>query len=271
MLSCEAIKMRFTSILLLFVFISIPVVHTFLSPLHSSYELAQKLSIKGNIDNSHNHEHSKEVLYWSIEIMERLPYTLSALEVSMVGHCSLLHDFMDAKYVDFSKEIRAHLLSFYENKYVDVMMNIMGTMSYSKIVSHDGEVCFPDWISMSAFATVFHIIREADLLSSYNIARMVEYRLYNKNYYISFEPNCSMEHSIIKEIEKLYFNRMDKLVERKLFVHKSSHELATAIATVSKIKLSLLNSVDLHKNLDILRIVNYLSIDDLIERIDWIN
>jgi hypothetical protein len=203
------------------------------SPIHASFKLAKKLSIIGNIDDSHNYKHSKEVLFWSIEIMERLPYRLSSPEISMVAECSILHDFMDSKYTDFSKEIKTHLLAQHSQKNTEVMMNIMNTMSYSKIVSPDTQqVCYPDWITMSPFKHVFHIVREADLLSSYNLARM------------------------------------GKLIERNLFVHPSTRKLAECLAEVSSMKLSLLDRVNLRGDLDILRHVNYLSIDNLVDRID---
>lgn len=239
----------------------------FPTPFYSSYNFAKQLSVAGHIDNSHNHEHSKEVLFWSIEIIERLPFQLSKLELDMVSQCSLLHDFMDSKYTNFSNEIRTHLMSYYTKEHVDIMMDIMNTMSYSKIVSPNNEVCYPDWVSMSPFSNVFHITREADLLSSYNIARMIEFRIYNKNYRIPLHT----EESIKKEVKELYFERMDKLIERNLFVHKSTIPLAKSLAEISKLKLGLIDNFNLNRNFDILRIVNYLSIDDLVKRLEWID
>lgn len=263
--------LRFFTIIFILCLKSVQTFPTNISPLYASYNFAKQLSVAGHIDNSHNHEHSKEVLFWSIEIIERLPYQLSKLEADMVGQCSLLHDFMDSKYINFSNEIRTHLMSYYTKPHVDVMMDIMNTMSYSKIVSSDNEVCYPDWVSISPFKNVFHITREADLLSSYNIARMIEFRIYNKNYRVPLQPNQSSDESIIREVKELYNNRMDKLIERNLFVHKSTIPLAKSLAEISKLKLGLIDNFNLNRNFDILRIVNYLSIDNLVKRFQWID
>lgn len=245
-----------------------PVYNTF----RSSYELAKKLSQIGCIDNSHNHEHSKEVLFWSIEIIERLPYQLTQLELSMIGECALLHDFMDSKYMNFKHQVRSHLSLYYKEEDVNIMMNIMKTMSYSKIVLPDGTVCFPEWVEMSPFSHVFHVVREADLLSSYNIARMIEFRIYNQNHQkkIVLLPKQSMEDAIKQEVRELYFERMDKLIGRNLFVHKSTADLAKHLAEISKMKLELLTSFNLNRNLDIFRIINHLKIDDLIQKMECI-
>jgi HD superfamily phosphodiesterase len=224
-----------------------------------------------NIDDSHNYKHSKEVLHWSIEIMERLPYLLSRHEITMIAECCILHDLMDSKYTDFSKEIRAHLLTKHSTRHTDVMMNIMNTMSYSKIVSSDThEVCYPDWITMSPFKHAFHIVREADLLSSYNLARMVEFRLFNKTKYELYSRN-DIQKTIRTEVRELYNERMGKLIERNLFIHPSTRKLAESLDEVSKIKLSLIDYVDLNHNLDILRHVNYLSLDNLVDRLNRMN
>lgn len=236
------------------------------SPLYSSYEFAKILSREGRIDNSHNHEHSKEVLYWSTKIIERLPFQLSHSELIMVGQCCILHDFMDSKYKNFANEIRSHLTSYHEKNEVDVMMNIMNTMSYSKIVFPDNTICYPEWVSYSPYENIFHIVREADLLSSYNIARMIEFRIYNHNYRAPLKPNQTIEESIKYEVRKLYHDRMDKLIEKNLYFHDSTVGLAKTLAEVSKIKLELLDNFNLGRNFDIFRIVNYLIIDDLIQR-----
>lgn len=241
-----------------------------MSPFYASYQLAKQLSVAGHVDNSHNHEHSKEVLFWSLEIMERLPFQLSKLEVDMIGQCSILHDFMDSKYINFSNEIRVHLIRYYTKPHVDIMMNIMNSMSYSKIVLSDNTIYYPDWVSMSPFKNVFHVTREADLLSSYNIARMIEFRIYNPNYRVPTRPNQKPEECIKIDVKKLYFERMDTLIDRNLFVHKSTVKLAKSLAEISKLKLGLMDNFNLNLNFDILRIVNYLSIDDLIKRLETI-
>ncbi len=236
--------------------------NSFFEPLYPSYTLVKKLSKIGNIDNSHNHNHSKEVLFWSTEIIKRLPFQLSQNEILMIGQCSLLHDLIDPKYSDFSIEVETHLKKYHSKHDVYFMMKIMKTMSYSKIVSPQGTIHYPQWIYNSPFATSFHITREADLLSSYNIARMIEYR---KN--IGTYSN----HEIKKEVVDLYNDRMDKLVSRQLFFFDTTKNIATSLEKIAKLKLQLIPYIDIHQNLDILRIINYLSIHDLIYQLELLD
>lgn len=261
-----------------------------LPALKASYHLARELSARADIDGSHNHEHSKEVLYWSTQIIKRLPFALTTTELFMVAHCSILHDLMDSKYEDFSVDIRDHLRQIFPARETEVMMDVMGTMSYSKIFnSTTQEVCFPDWIStlspsvfMSpSYSTVFHITREADLMSSYNIARMIEYRLYNKRYRLcrgrslhdDTLTRMEKDECIVRDVTALYNDRMDRLIERRMFVHPTTEDLARSVSQVAKLKLELLSEYSVsffHDHLDILRIVNHLSIDRLIDTIGWI-
>ena len=233
--------------------------NSFFEPLYTSYTLTKQLSKIGNIDNSHNYNHSKEVLFWSNEIIKRLSFQLSKKDLLIVGQCALLHDLVDPKYTDFSKEVETHLIQYHSTYDVNYMMKIMKTMSYSKIVSSDGIVKFPDWLTYSPFCHTFHITREADLLSSYNIARMIEYRQQIGDY---------TNDEIIKESFELYNDRMDKLISRRLFYFDTTIDLAKSLQQIGKLKLELLPFVNINNNLDILRIINYLSIHDLIEKFE---
>lgn len=233
--------------------------NSFFEPLFPSYLLVNKLSQIGNIDNSHNSNHSKEVLFWSHEIIKSLPFKLPKKDLLMVGQCAILHDLVDPKYTDFSKEVEKHLKQYHTPYDVHFMMKIMNTMSYSKIVSSEGIVHFPDWLIYSPFANAFHITREADLLSSYNIARMIEYRQQSGIY---------TNDQIKKESIELYHDRMEKLIARRLFVFDTTIHLAKSLQQIGKLKLELLPSLDIDDNLDILRIVNYISIHDLIYKFE---
>jgi hypothetical protein len=232
---------------------------SFFDPLYPSYQLVKKLSKIGNIDNSHNHNHAKEVLFWSTEIIKQLPFSLSRDEILMIGQCSLLHDLIDPKYTDFSIEVETHLKKYHSTRDVYFMMKIMNTMSYSKIVSPQGIIHYPKWVSNSPYLNTFHITREADLLSSYNIARMIEYRENMGTY---------TDNEIKKEVIELYHNRMDKLISRQLFYFDTTIEIAKSLEQIGKLKLQLVSYINIHKNLDILRFINYLSIHDLISKFD---
>lgn len=227
---------------------------SFYEPLYSSYKLVEKLSKVGSIDESHNEVHSKEVLYWTTKIIDTLPFKLEQEELLLIGQCALLHDLVDSKYTDFSVEVTEHLTQYHSTDTVCNLLKILHTMSYSKIVSKN-KISYPQWIESSDYVNVYHIVREADLLASYNIARMIKYRQNKGNF---------TKKQIINEVKEIYNNRMKTLVKRDLFYYKNTQDLAQALNTVALLKLELLDTVDFNSNMDILKIVNYLSIHDLI-------
>lgn len=246
-------------LLYLLVMICTPLVIGFchgFAPLYDSYCLARKLSEEAGIDASHNHFHSKEVLFWACALLEGGGENIGKDDALMIGQCAILHDMMDSKYTDFSDVVRDHLGSSHPLSDVDRMMTVMNSMSYSKIVLPDGTINMPEGGDV-----IFHTVREADLLSSFNIARMIEYR-------ISGRLGDMSDDDIRKEVVGLYMERMSRLQERNLFVTKKGRALATALDAIGRIRLPLLDHIDLYGNLDILRIVNHISIHDVICRME---
>lgn len=232
---------------------------TFFDPLFSSYNLNKEWSQIIPIDDSHNEKHGKEVLFWAQEIVQSLDYKIHKNDLLMIGHCCLLHDLMDRKYKDLSTEVELHLERFHRPHEVELMMNVMKDMSYSKTVKQN-QFILPEWLNESPFQDVFHITREADLLASYNLARMIEYRR-------AQNPFMKKEEGI-QECIDLFYNRMERLDKIGVFVHPSAKKKAEHLKVISKLKLDLLPTVYEYKNLDILRIVNHLSIFDLVKKMN---
>lgn len=230
-------------------------------PLFSSYHLAKELGQIVPIDDSHNHKHGKEVLYWSQKIIRSLDYKLPQKDLLMIGHCSLLHDLIDHKYADLTENVLAHLERYHKPHEVDLMMNVMRDMSYSKTVKNHRMV-LPDWLEESPFQDVFHITREADLLSSFNLARMIEYRRARSPF---IDPEKGIE-----ECQDLFRKRMSCLEKDGLFLHLPAKQLAASLCAVARLKLELLPTVYSATNLDILRIVNHLTIYDLVREMESI-
>lgn len=225
--------------------------------LYDSYALTKILSLKGNIDDSHNHLHAKEVLFWA-NILVRKEKVRDEQELLMIGRCALLHDMMDHKYTDFSDRVREHLECFHSIDDVDYMMDRMKAMSYHKIVRSDGFVVMP----YPDTDRVFHIVREADLLSSFNIARMVEFRLRNKDL---------SDDEIRRDVLDVYSTRMGTLCEKGLFTTRTGNRIASSLDMICRFRLSFINHIDLYGNLDILRIVNYISIHDLVSELEHLS
>ena len=236
---------------------------SYLEPVFSSYKLTKELGIKAGVDRSHNHHHAMEVLFWACDIMRQNLDTLHhPREIQMIAQCSLLHDTIDEKYTDFSPQVRNHLQEWYEEKETDMLMRIMKDMSYSKVMEHG----FPHWclehdLSWN-YTMIYHVVREADLLSSYNLARMIEYRKYNKKMMIKNYTDTMIR----KEMVDLYEIRMGKLIPNGLFVHPSSRERASQLDAIARLRLLLLPSLDIttSSQLDILRNIDHLNIFTLI-------
>lgn len=212
-----------------------------------SYHLVCDLSRKGNIDESHNEIHSKENLFWATELMKRSPKKWTSWEYDMIGHCSILHDMMDHKYTDYSEIVKDHLQQKFTEEETTDMMIIMKSMSYSKTMIDEKPV-FPDWLNQSGLENIYHTVREADLLSSYNLARIIYYSQ-NKH------PEYS-DRQLKQEVKELFYKRMDKLIDRGFFVSNESISLATSVHEVTKLKLFLVDHIDIQKNIDILKIVD---------------
>lgn len=241
------------------VFIFPSIVFGFFDPLYSSYQMVKQYSQAANIDNSHNHNHAKEVLFWAQKIIEKHPKKLLKRDILCIGQISLLHDLIDPKYHDFSQEVQEHLERYHAPFEVDIMMKVMKSMSYRKTF-HGNKVFFPAWLEDSPFFEIYHIPREADLLASYDVARMVEFRRAKSPFLNSTDG--------IQECIELFENRMSKLLSNGFFVHSQTVELASSLEKISKLKMELLPTVYEYKNLDILRIVHYLSIFDLIPNME---
>ena len=233
----------------------------FFDPLYSSYQLNKELSWIGGIDDSHNHKHAKEVLFWAQEIIKNVPQRLYKRDLLMIGQCCLLHDLMDRKYTDFSDQVAEHLDRFHPIHETELMLKVMKTMSYSKTVFEDS-VVFPEWLQDSPFDNVYHITREADLLAAYNTARMIEFRR-AKHGDLSFKE-------VQEEVMNLYDKRISKMISKGLFINPSSKEIAKHLHAVAEYKIKLVPNLNSFQNLDILRIVNHLSIYDLVREMDSI-
>ena len=227
--------------------------------LYHSYHLVKILSQKYNIDESHNHVHSKEVLFFGMKIMEN--HDLSTQQALMCSQCMILHDMIDKKYdTNLYVSVENHLRRYFSKEDIKKMFFIMENMSYSKTVQNNNntiKLIYPSFKNDDNLKKMFHIVREADLLSSYNIARMIYYRK-NRN------PNMTWN-TICKETKDLYNNRMKKLISNGCFYHKSSEYLAYPLYQISLYKIKILDNLDENDNLDILKIIDYLRFDELIQ------
>jgi HD superfamily phosphodiesterase len=129
------------------------------------------------IDESHAVKHSMEVFHLANQIYQKevvkFPYLEKQKEVIFLS--AILHDMCDKKYMTEEKGIER--IQDYVRKHdmlgeVDIHMmgKIISTMSYSK-VKKDG---YPD---LKEYQMAYHIVREADLLSAYDVDRCIIYSM----------------------------------------------------------------------------------------------
>jgi hypothetical protein len=164
-------------------------------------------SIKHNIDESHALKHSMEVFGFAKKIYDSEIMANPHLEnqKSIIYMAAIGHDMCDKKYMDESEGIlkyKEYLSEFMTSDDLSIMGNIISTMSYSKVKVNG----YPD---LCEYQLAYHIVREADLLSGYDIDRSVIYKMYKNK----FEYSEALKESLL-----LFDNRVFKMREDNLFI-----------------------------------------------------
>jgi hypothetical protein len=163
------------------------------------------------IDESHALKHSMEVYGFAKKIYESelksKPYLEKQKEIIYMA--SIGHDMCDKKYMDEKEGIeryQKYLSEFMTPDDLETIGNIIGTMSYSKVKTNG----YPD---LGEYQLAYHIVREADLLASYDIDRCIMYRMHSRN------ANYS---TALTQALDLFDYRVFKLLKDKLFVTEYS-------------------------------------------------
>jgi HD superfamily phosphodiesterase len=168
-----------------------------------------------NIDESHGLKHSMDVFYFSNKIYQNELLKNPNIEKhkNIIDTSSILHDMCDKKYMDEDKGIK-RIYDYMENKIsneeLDISIQIMKTMSYSKVKKNG----FP---TFNEYQLAYNIVREADLLASYDFDRCIIYQMLrnNNDYEKAYEDAIN-----------LFDNRVFKYLDEKLFTLDYSRNLA---------------------------------------------
>jgi len=172
---------------------------------------------KFSIDDSHGLKHSMDVFKYSQRILKneivQKPFLQDQERVIYTS--ALLHDMCDNKYMDENEglvRIRTFITSDlqYSTVETEAICNIISTMSYSKVKKNG----FPD---VNEFQTAYHIVRESDLLTAYDIDRCIVFNMnrYDIDYIQSITDACN-----------LYTVRMKKHIIDNLFTTKTGLSIA---------------------------------------------
>ena len=177
------------------------------SIINIAFDFVAFTSKKYNIDESHALKHSMDVFHIASNIyndeVKKNPLLLKQYDI--IALSSIIHDMCDKKYMNENiglENINHYFSPYLEKNKMKVVNDIISTMSYSKVIKNG----FPN---LKKYQTSYHIVREADLLSAYDIDRCIIYgMMVEKINYID---------SINRAIE-LFDNRVLKYYENNLFV-----------------------------------------------------
>jgi hypothetical protein len=161
---------------------------------------------KYGIDESHALKHAMEVYGISNKIYNSELEKNSYLEIQLpvIVMAAIGHDMCDKKYMDEKEGIikyQNYLSDLMRSEELVIMGKIISTMSYSKVKANG----YPD---LGEYQLAYNIVREADLLSAYDIDRCIMYTMYRDKILYSDALKLALE---------LFDNRVFKMRSDRLF------------------------------------------------------
>ena len=171
-------------------------------------------SNKYKIDESHGLKHSMDVLQYAYKIFnaEKINYPEILNHERIIYTSALVHDMCDKKYMNEDEgisNIEEFLKTKIEPNELDIIKQIISTMSYSKVKKNN----FLNYPDLGEYQMAYHIVREADLLTAYDIDRCIIYQMYKLD--DTFE-------SSFDNASKLFDNRVLKHFDNNLFITEYS-------------------------------------------------
>lgn len=193
------------------------------------FKFVIKTSAFYKIDESHALKHSMDVYHFGNQILNEEIKNNPILQNNkiIIDTCCVLHDMCDKKYMN-EKEGLNNINNFLSDKIeeskINVINDIISTMSYSKVQKNG----FPD---LKEYNEIYHIVRQADILSAYDIDRAIMYAMIvdNKNY------KDALDDSI-----ELFNNRVLLHIYDDSFYHKSALEIGKKLHKDALFKINLL-------------------------------
>ena len=171
-----------------------------------------------NIDETHALKHSMDVYYFSNKIYESelANNTFLINHKKIIDTSAILHDMCDKKYMDEKiglTKISEYMKGKISDSELDISLKIISTMSYSTVKKNG----FPE---LGEHQLAYDIVREADLLASYDFDRCIMYQMYKNN--DSYEDSFT-------NAKKVFENRVLKYNEDKLFKTDYSIKLSNKL------------------------------------------
>lgn len=170
------------------------------------------------IDESHGFDHSMKTLLWSLKITKDM--TITNHESQVIKIACLLHDMCDKKYMDEmfgAYRIKLFLMDLKLNQLIiEDILFIITTMSYSKVIKNG----YPNFDGDESLEKCYHIVRNSDLLESYDPERCIAYHI--------IRCNGTREEGILKMVD-IFETRILRLIENGYINIQSAKEYATKL------------------------------------------
>lgn len=184
----------------------------------AAFQCVKELSLLFHIDESHSLKHAMEVLSYTMQSYRHHVYAHPYLieQQKVLYTAAIVHDMCDKKYVDETVGLRAiheRIGTYFTPEEFNILTTIMTSISYSAVRSK-GYPVLHEW------QLTYHIVREADLLSAYDIDRTIIYGMYRENLPYS---------ESVARSKLLYYNRVMRYISDGLFMtdwgYAKAHEL----------------------------------------------
>lgn len=154
-----------------------------------------------NIDESHALKHSLDVFSFAQYLCT--PDVSHQLRVIYVA--AIVHDMCDRKYIDEdigTVEIRKYLVHFMSSDELDAVILIITNVSYSKVKKRGFPV-------VGEWQRAYHMVREADLLASYDIDRCIIFGMLKEDLGYT---------SAVERAKQLYKERVMNYIQDGMFI-----------------------------------------------------
>lgn len=181
---------------------------------------------KYKIDESHGITHAMNVLHNCDHLIDSVIQKQPEIEEQrkIIYSAAILHDMCDKKYMNEDegiKEIKSYIYDSISNNELDVIENIVSTMSYSKVKKKG----FPD---LGQYQKAYHVVREGDLLAAYDFDRCMIYHMTQNNTDV---------HSAFQDAYNLFQTRIFKHQEDGLLLFPYSNEQHTILSGQAHIRI----------------------------------
>lgn len=177
-------------------------INSLITLINFSFNHVSKISHMYKIDESHSLKHSMDVFNIANKIyeseLEYNPFLEKQKEVIFTS--AIIHDTCDKKYMTETVGlglIKNYFVDYMSGSNLETVCNIVSTMSYSKVKMFG----YPD---LGEYQLAYHIVREADLLASYDIDRCIIYGMYKEN--LSYADALNRAINLFKKRVFLYRN-----------------------------------------------------------------